>query len=184
MLTRFAFCVAIVFMAPSFCVGQEEAEAKSASLEMLKGTVGVWDAEIEVWPQGPDAESNNFKGVETNRASGDYWIVSEFDSEFMGQTMKVHSIVGYDLDKKKLFGMIVDHGPYSATMTGEYDPDSKTTTWITKTKTPAGEPMIQKTMTTQKSDDLRELVLHVPTEKEDEFKTFMKIKFTKRKAEL
>ena len=48
--------------------------------------------------------------VETNRPYGEYWIASEFDSEFDGQTMKVHFIVGFDLGKKQMVGKVID-GP-------------------------------------------------------------------------
>lgn len=31
----------------------------------------------------------------------------------MNQTMKVHtSIVGYDLDRKRMAGTVIDHGPH------------------------------------------------------------------------
>lgn len=164
------------------CVAQEEtATSKPVELEeVIKASVGVWDAEIEVWPQGLESPSITFKGVETNRAYGAHWLSSDFDSEFMGQTMKIHSIVGYDLDQKKLVGKVVDHGPYAATMTGEYDAESKTVTWMTEAKDVSGNPLLQKTTITQKSDTERVLVLQVPGEEEGEFNKFMQIVFTKR----
>ena len=99
----------------------------------------------------------------------------------MGQTMKVHSIIGYDLDQKMMVGTVIDHGPYAAKMTGQYDEDSKTLSWTTKFKDPSGKPAIQKTDMTQKNETERMLVLSVPGSKEDEFKKFMQIKFVKRK---
>ena len=136
---------------------QETGSAKPIELEVLRGCLGVWDAEIEVWPAGPGSPSVKFKGVETNRPYGEYWIASDFDSEYSGETMKIHSIVGYDLDKKKMAGMVIDHGPYAATMTGEYDPKSKTVAWMTSVKAPDGKPIVQKTVVTQKSEDERVL---------------------------
>jgi len=150
-------------------------------LEVLKAYIGVWDAEIEVWPEGLDSPSITFKGMETIRPYGEYWIASDFDSEFMGQTLEVHSIVGYDLDKKKMFGMIIDHGPYAATMAGEYDVESKTVHWMTEAKDANGKPMVQKTMATQENANERVLVLMVPGEKTNDFTKFMHIKFVKRK---
>jgi len=119
--------------------------------------------------------------VETIRPYGEYWIASDFDSEFMGQTIKVHSIVGYDLDKKKMVGTIIDHGPYAATMTGEYDVESKAVHWMTEAKDANGKPMVQKTMATQENANERVLVLMVPGEKTNDFTKFMHIKFVKRK---
>ena len=94
--------------------------------------------------------------------------------------MKIHSIVGYDLDQKKLVAKIVDHGPYAASMTGSYDTKSKTIQWMTKAKDAQGNPMVQKTLITEKNENERILVLMVPGKKKDEFIKFMKIKFVKR----
>ncbi len=181
MLLKSTFSVALVFGLAISCFAQEESKAKPIELEVLKASIGVWDAEIEVWPQGPDSTPIKFKGVETNRPYGEYWIASDFDSEFMGQTMKIHSIVGYDLDKKKMVGKVIDHGPYAASMTGDYDKDSKTVTWKTEVKDPSGKPIVQKTSVTQKTADERVLVLSVPGRKNDEFTRFMQIRFVKRK---
>lgn len=162
---------------------EDQVDEKPAELDVLKASVGIWDAEIEVWAQGPDSASIRFKGVETNRAYGEHWIASDFDSEFMGQTMRVHSIVGYDLDRRKLVGTVIDHGPYSASMTGEYDSDTKTIHWTTEAKGPNGKPMVQKTSVTQKSADERVLVLSVPADEKGKFTRFMQIRFVRRPGE-
>ena len=172
----------LVFGFAYSCSAEEKAIDKPVELEVLKAYVGVWDAEIEVWAQGLDSQSMKFKGVETNRAYGEFWIASDLDTEFDGQIMKVHSIIGYDLDKKKLVGTVVDHGPYSAKLTGRYDKDSKTVYWKTEAKDFDGKRIVQNTSIVQKSPDKRVLVLSVPNkQKEGEFTKFMQIIFTKRK---
>lgn len=175
--TLLATCVLVLAQS---CVAQDDVSATPNELEVLKGSIGVWDAEIEVWPQGPDADSIKFQGVETIRPFGKHWMSSDFDSEFGGQTMSIHSIVGYDLDKKKLVGMVVDEGPYMANMTGEYDKESATVHWVTKAKDPEGNIMVQNTSITQKSEDERVLVLMVPGATEGETTKFMEIVFKKR----
>ena len=180
MPTKLALFTALQFGAALPCIAQETPPAKPIPLEVLQASVGVWDADIEVWPQGPDAPSLKFKGVETIRPYGEYWIASDFDSEFMGQTMKLHSIVGYDLDEEKLVGTVIDHGPYAASMTGDYDPESKTVAWTTKAKDVNGTPIVQKTSVTQESADERVLVLNVPGKDKDEFTRFMQIRFVRR----
>lgn len=165
------------------CVAQEKREENPIELEVLKAAIGVWDAEIEVWSQGLESPSIKFKGVETNRAFGEHWIASDFDSEFMGQTMKVHSIVGYDLDRKKLVGTVIDHGPYAASMTGDYDKDSKTVSWKTEARMPDGTPLVQRTLVTQRKADERLLILSVPGQQKGEFRKFMQIRFVKRKPD-
>ena len=158
----------------------EDNDDQPIELEVLKSSIGVWDADIEVWPRGLDAAAIKFKGVETNRAYGKYWIASDFDSEYMGQTTKVHAIVGYDLSQKKLVGTVIDHGPYSASMSGKYDKKTKAVTWITKAKGLNGKPMLQKTTVTQKSATQRVLILMVEGKGKDEFIKFMQITFNKR----
>ncbi len=181
MLIKSTLPTALIFGLALSCVAQEKPKSKPIELEVLKASIGVWDAEIEVWPEGPDSSSIKFKGVETNRPYGEYWIASDFDSEFMGQTMKVHSIVGYDLDQKKMVGTIIDHGPYAASMTGDYDKESKTVRWKTEAKDPNGKPMVQKTLITQKNADERVLVLSVPGKQKNDFTKFMQIRFVRRK---
>lgn len=181
MVIKSNVCVLIILSWSLTAAAQEKPDVKPAELEILKAYVGVWDAEIEVWPQGLDAPSISFTGVETNRAYGEHWIASDFDSEFMGQVMKVHSIVGYDRDQKKMVGTVIDDGPYSATMTGDYDAQTKTISWMTSAKAPNGTSIVQKTVVTQKSADERLLVLSVPGSEEGEFKKFMQIRFVKRK---
>ncbi len=181
MLTHPTLAAAFVLGLATACLAQDKAAPKPAELEVLKASVGVWDAQIEVWPQGPDAPSIKFKGVETNRAFGEHWIASDFVFEYQGQTMKLHSIVGYDLDQKKLVGKVIDHGPYAATMTGQYDAASKTVTWVTKAKHANGKPMVQRTTVTHKSADERVLVLRMPNAEKDGHTKFMQIKFVRRK---
>jgi len=175
-----ALPIALGFALAVSCVAQEKPDSKPIELDVLKASIGVWDAEIEVWPQGPDAPSLAFKGVETNRAYGEYWIASDFDSEVMGQTVKVHSIVGYDLERKRLVGTVIDHGPYAARMTGDYDKESKTVRWKTEAKDPGGKPMVQKTLVTQNSADERVLVLSVPGKQKNDFTKLMEIRFVRR----
>ena len=153
-----------------------------AELQILKDSLGVWDAEVEVWPQGLDSASIKFIGVETNRAFGAHWIASDFDSEFNGQKTSVHSIIGYDLDEGKLVGKVIDHGPYAASMVGDYDHETKSVDWITKVKDPSGTPIVQKTVVTQKDADTRLLVLSVPNkDMKDVFTKFMQVTFVRRK---
>ena len=123
--------------------------------------------------------------METNRLYGEYWIASDFDSEFMGQTMTVHAIVGYDLDQEQMVGTVIDHGLHAARMTGDYEVKSKTVRRKTEAKDTNGKPMVQKTMVqktliTQRNANERVLVLMVPGEKKTDFTKFMQIRFVKR----
>ena len=180
MRINFALSTGLILGLGLSSLAQDKPKSKPIELDVLRASLGVWDAEIEVWPQGPDSPSIKFKGVETNRAYGEYWIASDFDSEFMGQTTKLHSIIGYDLDQKQLVGTNIDHGPYAAQMTGDYDKESKTVHWKTEAKAPDGKLMVQKTLVSQKNANERILILSAPGKEEGEFTKVMQIRFVKR----
>lgn len=181
MLTKPLCSIALIVMLSVSCHAQEATDSPPVELQALKALIGVWDAEIEVWSQGLDAASTKFKGVETIRAFGQHWIVSDFDSQLEGQTMSVHSVVGYDLNQKSLVGIIIDDGPYAANLKGDYDPATKTVNWMTKAKDLSGNPMLQKTQDTLNSPDERVMVMSVPGPQEGEFTKFMQITFRRRK---
>jgi hypothetical protein len=180
MLLKSTILAALMLVLAFPGIAQEQPESKPAELDILKASLGVWDAAIEVWPAGPDSPSIEFKGVETIRPYGEHWISSDFDTEYLGQTMKVHSIVGYDLDRKELVGTVIDHGPYAAKMTGVYDVASKTVRWTTAAKGVDGTPIVQKTSVSQKAAGERVLVLSVPGKEKNEFTKFMQIRYVRR----
>lgn len=181
----FVTFIAVVLLGSSFVHAQQDAASQPAELAALKAMVGVWDAEFEVWSGGLDAPSMKFKGVETNRAFGQHWISSDLDCEVMGQTMKVHSIFGYDLSEKKIVGTNIDHGPYAASLTGEYDEKSKTINLVVNGKEPNGKPLVQRSSITLVNENERLLVVKVPAKNEnkEQFIKLMQIKFVKRKPD-
>ena len=70
MLTKSTFLAVLVLGLAVSGPAQDKPEAKPVELDVLKASIGVWDAEIEVWSQGLDSPSIKFKGVETNRPYG------------------------------------------------------------------------------------------------------------------
>lgn len=80
---KFTLSTVFVVGAALSCIAEDEPKSKPIELEMLKATVGVWDAEVEVWPAGLESPPIKFKGVETNRLFGEHWVASDFESEFM-----------------------------------------------------------------------------------------------------
>jgi len=180
-LFALSFLLSLQMIVAFPCRAETGSQTMPIELQALKASIGVWDAEVEVWPEGPDSPSITFKGVETNRPYGEHWIASDFDSEYAGETTRVHSIVGYDLDRGKLVGKVIDHGPYAAQLVGEFDSDSKTVHWTTEVKDTDGKPIVHKTSVTQKSADERVLLLCIPSEEDNSLIKCMEIKFVRRK---
>lgn len=96
--------------------------------EDLKHEVGVWDAEVSMWPS-PDSEPVKSKAVEKNEMLGKMWLMSEFEGEFGGEKFTGASAIGYDPIKKKYVGGWVDSmSPFMMKMQGEYDESTDTLT--------------------------------------------------------
>lgn len=77
--------------------------AEHAWLERL---VGEWETEIEMFVPGQDPMTG--KGRETVRAVGGFWVVSEQQSEMMGQPFTGLLTLGYDAAGKQYIGTWVD----------------------------------------------------------------------------
>lgn len=63
--------------------------------DWLKPFVGSWDVTVSCTAMGTS------KGTETDRMWGDFWLVTDFDGDFMGQPFKGHGRMTYDPLKKK-----------------------------------------------------------------------------------
>ena len=181
MFLKLTLTAVLVLSVSLSCIAQEPVWLKPPELEVLKAAIGVWHAQVEVWPEGPDSPSILFDCIETNRPYGDYWIISDFEFFFKGGSTKGGGIFGYDLDKKKLVGITVDDSPFAGSMTGKYDPESKTVHWTKKAKDAKGNPIVQKSTVTQVGKYERVLVMMTPGEKEGEFVKTMEVHYFKRK---
>jgi hypothetical protein len=70
-------CMVILFLMQTFPVLAEKKEkAKPAELEVLKASVGVWDAKIEVWPQGVSCRNKNRSLDDEGQIAGREELVS------------------------------------------------------------------------------------------------------------
>ena len=69
--------------------------------KLLQQDVGVWDADMKIWMQGPDSDPVVSQGVERSRPLGDLWVLSTFEGAVGEQKSTGHSQMGYDPLKKK-----------------------------------------------------------------------------------
>ena len=125
--------------------------------KLLKKDVGVWDAEMKIWMQGPDGEPMVSKGVERNRSVGDLWVISDYQGDLGDQTFRGHGQFGYDPIKKKFVGTWIDSmTPHISTMEGTYDEQSGEMTMIATGIDPAtGEESKSKSVSKYPDDNTR-----------------------------
>jgi hypothetical protein len=142
--------------------------------EILKKSVGTWDATVE--EMAPGAPPKTSKGTETAKLVGGLWLVSDFKSEMMGQPFEGHAVGGYDPSKKKYVGTWVDSMSASQwTSEGTLDPATKTMTDWMEGVGHDGKPTKMKAVTQWKDDDTRVFTMYMgetPT---------MKITYKRRK---
>lgn len=137
---------------------QEPPSASKATAEhawLAKG-VGVWDAKIKVWNEGPNAPPTISEGVEeATMMPGGLWLLGKFDGKLAGAPFRGQSMTGYDPVKKKYVGVWVDStDPHLTVIEGDYDSASKTETWTGKGTDPSsGKPYDSKMVTVHKGDD-------------------------------
>ncbi len=125
--------------------------------KMLKDDAGVWDAEMKIWMQGPEAEPLVTKGVERNRMVGDYWLVSDFTADLGGQEFTGHGQTGYDPVKKKFVGTWIDSMSASLSpMEGTYDEKTgELTMMMTSVDPVSGQEVKSKSVSKPKGQNAR-----------------------------
>ena len=115
-------------------------QATDIHKELAKANEGVWDAIMRFYAKGPDQPPQEFKGTETIRAAADgLFLITEFEADFVGgKKFRGHGITGYDTRKRKVVGTWADNMNTSiGTLTGDYDPKTKTVTYLFEIADPA-----------------------------------------------
>ena len=93
----------------------------------LKPQAGEWDATVESF-MAPGQPPLLSKGTETGTMIGDFWLVSDFKSDMMGQPFTGHGTLGYDPAKKKYVSTWIDSMTPTLSL-GESDYDAATHTF-------------------------------------------------------
>jgi hypothetical protein len=156
----------------------------TAEHKRLAEGVGVWDAEVKLWAQGPAAEPTVSKGVEeVSLMPGGLWLLSKFEGKIAGREFVGRSTTGYDAHKKKYVGVWVDStDPHMMITEAEYDPETKTETATSKGVDPAsGKPYDMKMTTVHKGKDTRVFTMNMKIpEAGDDYIKLMEITYTRR----
>jgi hypothetical protein len=145
--------------------------------EILKRDVGVWDATIEMG--FPGAPPMTMTGVETSTLVAGRWLVTEFESDMMGQTFEGRGIAGWDPNKKAYAGVWADSmNTEFSHSESTYDPETDSLIGWTEMPDPMGG--MRKAKTVEEWPDAETRLIRIyPTMEAPE--PFMTMTYKKRK---
>lgn len=186
-MQRFMRTASLVIAAGLGLAGASRAQEPfkpTAEHKELTKEVGVWDAEVKVYLQGPDGEPDVSKGVSENELlPGGLWLSSKFEGKLAGTSFTGRGLSGYDPVKKKYIDIWVDStDPHPTLLEGEYDAATKTVTSLGKSTDPrSGKPYDIKTTTMLKGDDERLFTFFMKNEETGgEFYKLMEMTYKRR----
>jgi hypothetical protein len=162
--TLFVGLALVGWMTPDMWAQMTPAEPTKEH-KLLQQDVGVWDAEMKVWMQGPDAEPTVSKGVERVRPLGDLWVLSTFEGTVAGQAFTGHSQMGFDPLKKKFVGTWIDTvSPHISVMEGTHDEATQElTAFMTSTDPATSKESKAKTVSKSLDKDTRVFTMFMET---------------------
>jgi hypothetical protein len=178
-----ALLALLAFTTPSSAQETPELLVPTKEHKEMAREVGVWDAETSLRVT-PDAEPVTSKGVETVKMMGQFWLVSTYEGDMMGQPFHGQSQTTYDPLKKKYIGTWIDTmAPTLNTLEGDYDPATHTLTMMMNGVDPmTAKPMTWKTITRYESNDAKTFEMHLPVEgQEGKWWKSFEIKYKRRK---
>ena len=153
--------------------------------KVLKNEVGDWEAEMKLYPQGPDGPTIDGKCEETSRVlNNGMWLISDFKGDFAGFPFEGHGAFGYNPQKKKYVGTWVDNmNPALTLMEGDYDAKAKTLTMYSEGTDPeTGKPMKTKNVTQYLEDGRRIFTMSNQAPGSDKYIKMMELTYTKKKG--
>lgn len=155
--------LAVACSAATAAVAQPGMFPVTEAHKQMAREAGVWSADVKLW-MGPDADPVSSKGQEKNEMLGDYWLVSTFTGETVGQKFTGKSLLGYDPQSKKFVGTWCDTmTPYMTKMEGDYDVQKHALTLIGEGRDPAtGEISKSKMVTTYIDENTKKFEMFGP----------------------
>jgi hypothetical protein len=138
--------------------------------EILKRDVGVWDATIEM--SVPGAPPMIMTGTETSTLVAGRWLVTEFESEMMGQTFEGRGIAGWDPKKKVYVGVWADSlNTELSHSESTYDPETDSLTGWMEMQDPMGGKSRAKTVEKWPDEESRIIRIYPTMEAPEPFMT-------------
>jgi len=144
--------------------------------EILKRDVGVWDATIEM--AAPGMPPTTMIGVETSTLMAGRWLVTEWESDMMGQPFEGHGITGWDPAKGAYVGVWADSMNTELSYSeSTFDPETNTLTGWMEMPDPMGGKTRAKTVEEWPDENSR--VIKIYPDGSDE--PFMTMTYERRK---
>lgn len=172
-----------IFLSAGLMAQDPPVSAPTIEHQILQNDVGVWDAKIRLFVNGPDTDPVVVTGVETNKMLGDYWLMSELEYDLSGQMMIGRGQFGFDANKKKFIGTWCDSSsPYMNYLEGEWDKSNNTWTYFLSGHDAEGNPIFSKMITKIESQDRKtfEMYLKLPGD-ESQYLKMMDVEYARRK---
>jgi hypothetical protein len=147
--------------------------------ELLQRYAGTWDAVLTT--QGQDGKDEQSKGVLVAKKSAGFFVVDDFEAEFMGQKFVGHGVHGYCPVRGAYFTHWTDSmSPSPLRAEGQYDEKSKTLTLVGECVGMSGklEPCRIVTKHADADHQSFELWMQGPDDKESRV---LRIDYTRRK---
>ncbi|WP_149496370.1 DUF1579 domain-containing protein [Roseiconus lacunae] len=174
----YTFVLGIALLQLGILDSQSLAQFPTAGPEydIFKEDIGEWDVEITSFFTGAPVVT---KGTETNEMLGDFWLITSFEGEMLGQKFKGRGSTGYDDKTKQYVGTWIDSlSPGMMHLKGDYDKEKKTLTLTGMAPGMDGNPAKHR-MTTVYEDGQRVTMMYITPEGGDE-SPFMKLVYKKR----
>jgi len=143
-----AFLAAVVFSTRLWA--QEPSTPQStAAHKIFADDAGTWDADVNMYFQGPRGPASRSKGVETNElVSGGKYSRTTFKYKMRDKEFEGHGLFGYDPRSKEYVGLWVDNfTSIPSQLKGTYDAEQRTLTMFGTVVDDAGNEMKQKQVT-------------------------------------
>lgn len=175
--------LAILLFAASVPSHAQQPIEPSEEHKKLKNDIGTWDAVMQVYLAGPDAEPTEVRAVETNAMLGDFWLVSSLEYEMLGQKMTGRGQFGFDPSTQKYIGTWCDSGsPYMSTLEGSWNEAEQSFTYTMNGRDEAGNPTRGKLITKIVNPDRKTFVMYLEVPgTTGQYVKIMEVVYTRRK---
>jgi hypothetical protein len=161
--------------------GQSFSVDPSPEHQVLFDNVGTWDAELVLTIPGSDQQPPPMKGVEVVKPFGKLWVITDLEYDFMGAPTQGHGVMGYDPTTKEFTGTWHESAsPYLATMTGQFDPQTKKLTMRMEGRGLNGEKQEYKIVMWKTDETHRTFELHMKSPGSNDFVPGLRINYTRR----